>query len=314
MKANIYRELLGDARKLVHKKEYKQAAEMIIYPIWEIYGRNVNSAFKNVYLAGVSRIGKTRLADFLSRHGYLVISMDDVREFYWSSSTAYQDVSDLDACRNAVYQVLNECFPSGVCIEGSDVYFHAINRHQKLPGNYVLFALGVNASAVLPKAISMYRAAKNGYCRGLMTFHEAGRIAIIQSQMQEDLVGVNDSNLYYLEMMRCVDVELSLKMAEEEVLSVLRSLTNESTGSYIEMGTRRVDEKTFEERLSAMTVAHEQERDDLLLRIELLLKENERLKIELESEKCSTFSDTIWKKEIEKTTLGLDFSLPEDKR
>ena len=315
MKAYVYRELISDARSLVAKKEYKKAAETIVAPIYALYSHTINPSLRNVYLSGVSRVGKTSLANMLSKRGYLIISMDDIREFYWCSSTAYLGIEDIDACRKAVYQVLDSYFPSGVCIEGSDIYFHTLSRGQSLPGNHVHFVLGINKSAILKKAVSMYSTAKRGYCRGLMTFTEALRIAAIQSMTQDDLLKLKSVSYYYLDMMQHFDLVHSIRTAEEEVIDILKLCDCSEIKNYVQIDFKRMDEKTYQNRLKSINLAHEKEKNELLLHVELLLRENELLKNKLLNKEVLAYSIFNHnKKESSETEkcFSFDFSLPID--
>ena len=179
-----YREAVSCARSMVREGQYRCAANLIIDYCFSQseYASTMNSEFlrknnlKNIFLAGVSRSGKSLLAQRFQDIGYLVIKMDEFRSYYFTEKTGYDVAPDSNTCRAVFYDTIFERFKFGVCIEGSDIFWH-IKAGGVLPSSHMVVGLGIREQDISRKAESIFIESQKGNCRKVRDIKNSEMIA-----------------------------------------------------------------------------------------------------------------------------------------
>ncbi|MCC5967744.1 MAG: hypothetical protein JJU24_16595 [Natronohydrobacter sp.] len=91
----------------------------------------MSDSLPSIAVAGISRVGKSSLAEHFRQRGYSVIPTDGLRRFYWSKEQGHSFVNDVKECRRAFYTQCYDSAPTGICLEGDDFWHYAATRYKE---------------------------------------------------------------------------------------------------------------------------------------------------------------------------------------
>ena len=164
-----------ELRGWVEAERYEVAARLAVEQhILPLLRRSGVSALPSIAIGGMSRVGKSMLAERMKLIGYSIVPTDAFRRFYWSKDEGHTFVTDLQSCRAAFYTACFQAAQHDLCVEGDDVWRYVSARWhgeiRKAKCDYVadrwdsgieapLILLGITNDSVKSKAKQIWQSA-----------------------------------------------------------------------------------------------------------------------------------------------------------